>query len=81
VDWDDPMQATPDLMEYLRLESQDPNLFWRVACGNHQNLLEDASARIEAVLKLHKEHCITCGVNNCKTRRTLLAHYGDISDG
>jgi hypothetical protein len=33
------------LTEYMA--SQDPNLFWRLSAGEHQNLLDEAIERIE----------------------------------
>ena len=33
---------TPTLDEYRALEKADPNAFWRLDCGHHQNLLDAA---------------------------------------
>lgn len=39
--WDD-MALTPSLAEYRKMEEKDSNLFWRLDCGHHQNLLDEA---------------------------------------
>jgi hypothetical protein len=67
---------TPPFEVFLAQEAQDDNFWWRISCGHHQNLFEDATGRIEDALKLHTQHCVTCGVDNCKTRRTLMTQYG-----
>lgn len=38
---------TPSLDEYAALEKADPNAFWRLDCGHHQNLLDAALAEVE----------------------------------
>ncbi len=38
---------TPSLDEYAALEKADPNAFWRLDSGHHQNLLDAALAEVE----------------------------------
>ena len=38
---------TPSLDEYAALEKADPNAFWRLDSGHHQNLLDEALAEVE----------------------------------
>lgn len=38
---------TPSVEEYLAEEERDPNLWWRIACGHHQNLFEEAVERMQ----------------------------------
>lgn len=38
---------TPTLEDFLAMEAVDPNVFWRLDCGHHQNLLEAAIDDIE----------------------------------
>jgi hypothetical protein len=68
--------ATPPIEDFLDGYEEDDNLWWRISCGHHQNLFDDAAYRIAEALKLHPAHCPTCGVDNCKTRRTLTHPYG-----
>jgi hypothetical protein len=77
-DWDD--IATPSLEEFLAEEAKDSNFFWRIDSGHHQNLLDDATTRIGDALKLHAPHCVTCGVDNCQTRRVLSTQYGEVKE-
>lgn len=72
--WED--GPTPPFEEYLAEEKKDPNFWWRIACGHHQNLLDDAIERIEIALQQHPPHCHTCGVDNCRTRRILTTPNG-----
>ena len=37
---------SPTLAEYHRWSQFDDNLFWRLQCGDHLNLLDEAIARI-----------------------------------
>jgi hypothetical protein len=52
---------TMSLDNYIRGSETDPNLFWRLDCGDHMNLLDEAIDRIEdlqeeiAVLKARHE--------------------------
>jgi hypothetical protein len=67
---------TPPFEVFLTHQTYDPNLFWRIGCGHHQNLLDDAITRIEIALQQHNPHCTTCGVDNCQTRRILTTQHG-----
>jgi hypothetical protein len=49
------------LDNYIRESETDPNLFWRLDCGDHMNLLdaaidriEELEARIEKVCEIHR---------------------------
>lgn len=42
-------EPTPSLETFVEAEKQDPNLWWRIGCGHHQNLLDQALDRIEAL--------------------------------
>lgn len=77
IDWDDPMTVTPPIETFLTLQREDDNTWWRIPCGHHQNLFDDAAARIEEALKLHAPHCVTCGEDNCRTRLLLTTQYGE----
>ena len=46
IDWDDPKTPTPSIREYQELEKEDPNLFWSIGSGHHQNLLDEAISTI-----------------------------------
>jgi hypothetical protein len=37
------------LAEFLAGQQEDPNLFWRLSSGDHQNLLEEACDQLDAV--------------------------------
>lgn len=39
---------TPALDEFLLAYSADDNWWWRVSCGHHQNLFEEAVDRMQA---------------------------------
>jgi hypothetical protein len=67
---------TPPFEKFLELEAEDDNFWWRISCGHHMNLFEDATARIEIALQQHNPHCTTCGVDNCQTRRILTTQHG-----
>lgn len=38
---------TPDLDTFLVAYALDDNHWWRLSCGHHQNLFEEAVARME----------------------------------
>ena len=40
--------VTPPLDDFLREYEQDDNCWWRMACGHHQNLFEEAVERMQA---------------------------------
>lgn len=40
--------TTPSLLEYRRWSEFDPNLFWHLSCGDHQNLLDEAINALDA---------------------------------
>lgn len=40
-------EQTPSLEDFLAMEAVDPNVFWRLDCGHHQNLLDAAIDDIE----------------------------------
>lgn len=42
--------VSPTLADYVRWSKFDDNLFWRLSCGDHQNLLDEAMDRIAAFL-------------------------------
>ena len=44
---DAPMTPTPALKDFLTEYEADDNLWWRVGCGAHLNLFEEAVERIE----------------------------------
>lgn len=44
LDWDG---ATPPLDAFLEAEKTDRQLWWRIGCGHHQNLLDEAVERLE----------------------------------
>ena len=61
-DW----KQTPTLDEFNAMYDEDDNIWWRIACGHHQNLYEaaveryqTAEAQIQAVRELH---CLTVDV-------------------
>jgi len=39
---------TPSLADYQKWSEFDDNLFWRLSCGDHQNLLDEAVEALEA---------------------------------
>ena len=39
---------SPTLAEYHRWSQFDDNLFWRLQCGDHLNLLDEAIARVDS---------------------------------
>ena len=41
------------LDEYLK--DTDPNTFWKLSCGEHENLLDEAIERIEELEKQNKK--------------------------
>jgi len=41
------------LDEYLK--DTDPNMFWKLSCGEHENLLDEAIERIEELEKQNKK--------------------------
>jgi hypothetical protein len=45
VNSQDPMTPTAPLDEFLAALAEDDNLWWRVACGHHQNLFDAACER------------------------------------
>lgn len=51
----DDMAPTPPLAEFLAVYGQDDNWWWRVSCGHHQNLFDDAVDRIEAAQAISPE--------------------------
>lgn len=42
-------EVSPSLQEYRRRQREDPRLFWRLASGDHQNLLEEAIEQIDSL--------------------------------
>ena len=40
--------ASPTLADYQKWSEFDPNLFWRLSCGDHRNLLDEATEALEA---------------------------------
>lgn len=77
---------TSPLDEFLVEYEQDDNAWWRIACGHHMNLFDDAIDRIEQARALHAstdfatpdgiaQICATCRVQMpCPT---LLALRGE----
>lgn len=60
-------ETGPTLAEYRRMEAGDPNTFWRIDSGDHQNLLEEAQNTIQTlakalqeVLNLDEPACTAC---------------------
>lgn len=49
TDINDPRVPTLPLAEFRMREKEDPNLFWRLRCGDHQNLLEEAIDHMDAL--------------------------------
>jgi hypothetical protein len=37
---------TAPLDEFLAAQEDDPNLWWRVSCGHHENLFDEAVDRL-----------------------------------
>lgn len=40
--------VSPSLDEFLERYEYDDNEWWRLACGHHQNLFEEAVSRMQA---------------------------------
>ena len=62
-DW----KQTPTLDEFNAMYDEDDNIWWRIACGHHQNLYEaaveryqTAEAQIQRVRELHGRHDPNC---------------------
>lgn len=62
-DW----KQTPTLDEFNAMYDEDDNIWWRIACGHHQNLYEaaveryqTAEAAIQRVRELHGRHDPNC---------------------
>lgn len=52
-------EVTPPLDEFLSRYAEDDNEWWRLSCGHHQNLFEEAVERIEelqALLQAERSH-------------------------
>lgn len=44
---DDPQAPTPPLDDFLSVYRLDDGIWWRLECGHHQNLLDEAITRLE----------------------------------
>ena len=42
-------EATPSLEDFRAMEAYDSNVWWRLDCGHHQNLLDAALEEIDAL--------------------------------
>lgn len=51
-------EPTPSLAEYRRQAAEDPNAFWRLKSGDHQNLLDEAIEQIDQ-LTVHNGVLVT----------------------
>jgi hypothetical protein len=78
--YSDDHAPTADLDEFLAAYAEDDNWWWRIACGHHMNLFDDAVGRIEQATLQHApadfqpDMCVTCLVTMpCPT---LLALRG-----
>lgn len=40
------------LRDFIAGEKKDPNLFWRLECGHHQNLLDEAIDALREIAKV-----------------------------
>lgn len=38
---------TPSLADFLQVYDEDDNVWWRLSCGHHQNLLDEALERLD----------------------------------
>lgn len=47
IDWDNPKTPTPSWETFERLQRADPNLWWRIGCGHHENLYDNAVDEIK----------------------------------
>jgi hypothetical protein len=58
-----------NLQEYLLREKADSNLWWRLSCGIHLNLFEEAAEKLDtterALINLQKDY----DLNNCRTNK------------
>lgn len=45
----DDLDQTPNLHVYRMLRKADPNVFWRMGCGHHENLLDEALDEIASL--------------------------------
>jgi len=66
------------LDEYLK--DTDPNTFWKLSCGEHENLLDEAIERIEELEKQNKKLKAEVRFNKENPCRTTNWYYGQ-SDG
>lgn len=66
IDWDKDPTPSPD--EFEEMQKADPNLWWRIGCGHHENLYDGAMDEIErlrAALRIASE-----ALNDCVEMRT-----------
>lgn len=66
------------LSDFIRAEKNDPNAFWRLASGDHQNLLAEALELLEKTHRAHSEcDCETCcEVDDCLHPIGAVQHSG-----
>jgi len=80
----DPQAATPPLDEYLAAEKEDGNIFWRIGCGHHENLLDAAveqrdEARAEVDrLKAQVQHWMGYATGQNEEANTLAAEVATL---
>jgi len=67
-DW----KQTPTLDEFNAMYDEDDNIWWRIACGHHQNLYEaaveryqTAEAQVQRVRELHYGYDAMDGLQRC----------------
>ncbi len=60
-------KPTMSIVEFQKGEEKDDNLFWRLPCGDHQNLLDEALAHIEKLEMFQKLHQMpgACACDHC----------------
>ena len=45
--WIDPKTGGTDVDGFLAAYEQDDNVFWRMECGHHQNVIDELIERLE----------------------------------
>jgi hypothetical protein len=76
--YNDDHAPTAPLDEFLAAYLDDDNWWWRISCGHHMNLFDEAIERIDLARAQHQRAdfeprmCVTCNEEYPCTTRSIL---------
>jgi hypothetical protein len=74
----DSKAPTADFDQFVAVYAEDDNWWWRIGCGHHMNLFDEAIERIDLARAQHQRAdfeprmCVTCNEEWPCTTRSIL---------